>query len=325
MKHLLVTGGCGFIGSNFIRRFLKTHGDWKIFNLDKLSYSGNRENTRALESDERYEFILGDVCDASAVQQAMKNADAVIHFAAETHVDRSIECASEFLHTNVLGTQVMLDAAIRCRIRRYIHISTDEVYGSIAQGAAKEDAVLKPNSPYSASKAAADLLVRAYRKTHGFPGMIVRSSNNFGPYQFPEKVIPLFITNLIEGKKVPLYGSGLNERDWIFVEDNCRAIETVFERGEEGKTYNIGVGRPTSNLTLTRTILQLMKKDESMIQPVEDRRGHDFRYSIDTSSLESLGFRPEWEFEKGLKHTIQWYEKHPDWWSPLKKDKFTVK
>jgi dTDP-glucose 4,6-dehydratase len=325
MKNLLVSGGCGFIGSNFIRRFLKTHFDWKIFNLDKLSYSGNRENTRSLENNERYEFILGDVCDPDIVDQLMKNADAAIHFAAETHVDRSIDNASEFLRTNIIGTQVMLDAAMRNRVQRYIQISTDEVYGSVEKGKAKEDDVLKPNSPYSASKAAADLLVRAYRKTFGFPAMIVRSSNNFGPYQFPEKVIPLFITNLIEGKKVPLYGNGLNQRDWIFVEDNCRAIETVFEKGEDGKTYNIGVGDPISNVTLTKTILQLMKKSEEMIQPVEDRPGHDFRYSIDTTAIETLGFKPEWTFEKALKHTIQWYESHMDWWQPLKKDKFTLK
>lgn len=222
MKNLLVTGGCGFIGSNFIKGFLKSHPDWKVFNLDKLSYSGNRDNTRMLERDSRYEFILGDICDPSIVDTLMHNSDAVVHFAAETHVDRSIDNAADFLRTNVLGVEVMLQAAMKYRIPRYIHISTDEVYGSIPEGSAQEDAPLRPNSPYSASKAAGDLLVRAYRETYGYPAMIVRSSNNFGPYQFPEKVIPLFITNLIEGKKVPLYGDGKNQRDWIYVEGKFR-------------------------------------------------------------------------------------------------------
>ncbi len=325
MKNLIVTGGCGFIGSNFIKRFLRSHSDWKIFNLDKLSYSGNRENTRMLEKDPRYEFILGDVCDPTLVDTLIKNSDAVIHFAAETHVDRSIDNASEFLRTNVLGTQVMLDAAMKYRIPRYIHVSTDEVYGSVAEGAVKEDAPLLPNSPYSASKAAGDLLVRSYRETFGYRAMIVRSSNNFGPYQFPEKVIPLFITNLIEGKKVPLYGSGKNQRDWIYVEDNCRAIELVFDKGEDGKTYNIGVGCPITNQELTRTLLRLMKKGDEQIQFVADRLGHDLRYSIDTTQVELLGFRAEWPFEKALAHTIQWYEEHPDWWQPLKRDKYTLK
>jgi dTDP-glucose 4,6-dehydratase len=325
VKNLFLTGGCGFIGTNFIRRFLRTHRDWKIFNFDKLSYSGNRENTRDLENDSRYEFILGDICDPDIVDSLMRNCDAVIHFAAETHVDRSIENASAFLRTNVIGTQVMLDAAMRHKVRRYVHISTDEVYGSLAEGAATEDSPFKPNSPYSASKAAGDLLVRAYRKTYGFPAMIVRASNNFGPYQFPEKAIPLFITNLIEGKKIPLYGNGMNQRDWIYVEDNCLAIEIVFEKGADGKAYNIGVGRPMTNLQLVGAILHMMGKGEEMIQYVEDRPGHDLRYSIDTKQVELLGFKPEWSFEKGLRQTVKWYEDHPGWWQPLKKDKFTLK
>ncbi len=325
MKRLLITGGCGFIGSNFIRRFLKTHPDWILTNLDKLTYSGNLMNTRDFESNPHYRFVQGDVCDQKCVNSVMAETDAVIHFAAETHVDRSIDSAVEFLQTNVMGTQVMLEAAMRHKITRYIHISTDEVYGSILKGSFRESDPMTPNSPYSASKAAGDLLVRAYRETYHFPAMIVRSSNNFGPFQYPEKVIPLFITNLMEDKKVPLYGKGLNERDWIFVEDNCRGIEIVFDRGKDGEAYNVGGGQEMANVELTRQILKHMGKPESMIQPVQDRLGHDFRYSIDTQKLRSLGYSPEWPFEKALRYTIEWYQANAEWWRPLKQDKFTLK
>ena len=255
----------------------------------------------------------------------MKGAEAAIHFAAETHVDRSIDAALEFIRTNVSGAQVMLDAARECSLRRYLHISTDEVYGSAVKGSFDEDAPLKPNSPYSASKAGGDLLVRSHRETYGFPAIVIRSSNNYGPYQFPEKVIPLFITNLLEGKKVPLYKDGANIRDWIHVEDNCRAIELVFERGEAGTVYNVGGGSEITNLVLTRKILALMGKDDSMIEYVADRHGHDFRYSIQTERLRRLGFKPKWTFDAGLAETIRWYQTHSDWWKPLKADRYTRK
>ncbi len=325
MKRLLVTGGSGFIGSNFIRGFLKSHPEWKVINLDLLSYCGNMDNNKELNDSSRYQFIQGDIRDEKAVDAAMQSADGVIHFAAESHVDRSIDDPSAFLLTNVLGTRIMLDAARRHKVRRFIQISTDEVYGSLATGAADENANLLPNSPYSASKAAADLLVRAWRETYHYPAILVRSTNNFGPYQFPEKVIPLFVTNLLEGKKVPLYGNGENRRDWIYVEDNCRAIELVFDKGQEGEIYNIGGGNEKSNIELTRCILSLMNKGLEMIQPVTDRPGHDFRYSVDTSKLEKLGFKSKWSFENALKTTIDWYKNNASWWQPLKRDKFTLK
>lgn len=325
MKTLLVTGGQGFIGSNFIRGFLKSHPQWKVLNFDKLTYCGNRNNTRDLEKSRRYRFIQGDICNHRQVAKVMRPADAVVHFAAETHVDRSIDNAEDFLKTNVLGTRCLLDAARRSKIKRFIHVSTDEVYGSIVKGAFPETAPLAPNSPYAASKAAGDLLVKAYERTYGYPVIIVRSSNNFGPYQFPEKIIPLFVTNLIEKKKVPLYARGQNRRDWLFVEDNCRAIELIFDRGKPGEVYNIGTGRDISNLELTRKILKGMGEGSDKVQYVKDRPGHDFRYSLNIRKIKRLGFRPRWSFDEGLKRTIDWYQKNRSWWSPLKKDKFTVK
>ena len=326
MKTLLVTGGCGFIGSNFIRFFLSQHSDYRVINLDKLTYAGNIENTRDFQENTRYEFIHGDIADETLLRKIFaRKLDGVIHFAAETHVDRSIDDANDFLVTNVLGTMALLEATRLSKVPRFLHISTDEVYGSLEKGEAKEHFPLEPNSPYSAAKAASDLLVRAYWKTYAYPAMIVRSSNNYGPYQFPEKVIPLFITNLIEGKKVPLYGNGKNRREWIFVEDNCRAIDLVFNQGKPGEIYNLGTGHELSNIDLTRTILKQMGFDESFIAYVEDRRGHDFRYAIDLTKIKSLGFAPKWSFEKGLSHTIQWYKENSTWWKPLKKDKFTLK
>lgn len=325
MKRLLITGGSGFIGSNFVRRFLKTHPDWKITNLDLLSYCGNPENHKELDGNPRYEFIQGDIRNAAIVDSVISGSDGVIHFAAESHVDRSIDDPSAFLHTNILGTRVMLDAARKHKIPRFIQISTDEVYGSLAAGEAREDSNLLPNSPYSASKAAADLLVRAWRETYHFPAITVRSTNNYGPFQFPEKVIPLFVTNLLEGKKVPLYGSGENRRDWIYVEDNCRAIELVFDKGAPGEIYNIGGGNEKSNLELTDLILKIMGRGPDMIQKVADRPGHDFRYAVDTQKIRALGFKPQWAFEDGVKATIQWYKENESWWRPLKRDKFTVK
>lgn len=325
MKTLLLTGGCGFIGSNFIRHFLKTRPDWKVLNLDLLTYAGNHLNTAEFEGDPRYKFVQGNICDRPLVESLMPRADAVINFAAETHVDRSIENADDFLTTNVLGLKTLLDAALKNQVARFVHISTDEVYGSLASGSAHEEAPLQPNSPYSAAKASSDLLARSYWKTYGYPTLIVRSSNNFGPYQFPEKVIPLFITNLLEGKKVPLYGAGDNRREWLFIEDNCKAISLILDQGQGGEIYNVGSGNEMSNKELTMKILKMMGEGEARISFVSDRPGHDFRYSLDTHKLEQLGFKASWSFEDALRRTIDWYRDHPEWWRPLKKDKFTVK
>ncbi|MBI3313337.1 MAG: dTDP-glucose 4,6-dehydratase [Candidatus Omnitrophica bacterium] len=325
MKTMVVTGGCGFIGSTFIKQFWKTHPDWRIVNFDKLTYAGNRKNVQAFEGDERFEFVEGDVCDFGAVNAVINGTDAVVHFAAETHVDRSIDNPNDFLTTNVLGTRNMIEAARRHEVRRFVHISSDEVYGSIPQGAVDENAPLEPNSPYSASKAAGDLLIRSYWKTYQYPAIIVRCCNNFGPVQFPEKVIPLFITNLLDGKKVPLYGNGQNRRDWIYVEDACRAIELVFEHGAEGQIYNIGADNEMTNLELTAAILKQMKLSTDRIQQVADRPGHDFRYCVNSDKIKKLGFKPAFSFADGLQRTIEWYRENDSWWRPLKKDKFTVK
>ena len=294
-------------------------------NLDKLTYCGNRENTRSLEGDPRYVFAQANICDEKAVDPLMSKADAVVHFAAETHVDRSIDNAEDFLMTNVFGSRVLIEAARRHGIKKFIHVSTDEVYGSLATGSAAEGDPLEPSSPYSASKASSDLLVRSYWKTYGQPVIITRCTNNYGPNQFPEKVIPLFVTHLLEGKSVPLYGTGQNCRDWIYVEDHCAALELLLDRGENGEIYNIGAGNEINNLELTRMILQLMGAGENSIRYVEDRLGHDFRYSVNTDKINRLGFRPSCNWEAGLRKTIEWYQLHPEWWKPLKKDKFTVK
>lgn len=325
MNTILVTGGCGFIGSHFIKLYLKNHPNVKIINLDKLTYAGRRENVQALEGKPNYEFVQGDICDFNLVSSLLKKAKSVIHFAAETHVDRSIDNPDDFLRTNVMGTRSLLEAAIQNKTERFLHISTDEVYGSLKTGDAKEGDPLKPNSPYSAAKASSDLFVRSYGKTYGLPVIITRSSNNFGPNQFPEKVIPLFITNLMEGKKVPLYGDGQNRRDWIYVEDNCRGVELVFDKAKPGEIYNIGIGKDISNLELTHALLKEMGFGQEKINPVADRPGHDFRYSLDISKLKSLGFAPKWTFEQGLRETVRWYKENQSWWAPLKKDKFTVK
>lgn len=325
MKSVLITGGCGFIGSHFVRRFLKSHPDWNVINFDKLTYAGNRANLQDCESNPHYKFVQGDICDIKKVESVMEQVQAVVHFAAETHVDRSIESADDFLMTNIFGTRTLLEAAKKYSIKRFLQISTDEVYGSIASGFAKEDAPLLPNSPYSASKAGADLMARAYWVTYQLPVLITRSSNNYGSHQFPEKVIPLFITNLIEGKKVPLYGKGANRRDWIYVEDNCRALEIVFDNGEPGEIYNVGSTNEMSNLELTQTLLKEMGAGQDRINPVTDRLGHDFRYGIDMDKVFKLGFKPEHSFTDGLRATIEWYRTHPEWWQPLKQDRFTLK
>ncbi len=319
---LLVTGGAGFIGSNFVRHVLATHPGDSIVNLDKLTYAGNLENLRDVESDPRYRFVKGDICDGPVVREAMRGADAVVHFAAETHVDRSNLGADDFLRTNVTGTFTLLEAARELRIGRFLAVSTDEVYGSIAEGAAREGDPLNPSNPYSASKAAADLLARAYWTTHRLPVLITRSSNNFGPYQYPEKVIPLFVTNALEDRALPLYGDGRNVRDWLYVLDNCAAIDLVLRKGAEGEIYNIGGAAEVQNVTLTRRILALLGKPESLITPVADRPGHDRRYALDSGKVHALGWTPATSFDAALAATVEWYRTHEAWWKPIKSGAF---
>jgi len=315
-ERLLVTGGAGFIGSNFVRHILQTRPDVSVVNFDKLTYSGNLENLADMAGDSRYEFVRGDIADAEAVQGAMQRGfDAVINFAAETHVDRSIEDAAPFLRTNVMGTQVLLDAARRRPVKVFIQISTDEVYGSAGPNESfDEKRILDPRSPYSASKAAADHLVNAYAETYHLPVIILRCTNNYGAYQFPEKLIPLMIANAVEDKPVPVYGDGLHERDWLYVEDYCRAIACVLERGKPGDLYNVSSGSPTPNLVVVKTILKLLGKPESLIKFVTDRPGHDRRYSLDSSRLrKALGWKPEVSFEEGIRRTVAWYSSHAAW------------
>ena len=320
MKRILVTGGCGFIGSNFVRYMLAHNKVDEIINLDLLTYAGNLENLADIENDPRYEFVRGDICDFNLAAELMSKACAVVNFAAESHVDRSILDSAEFVRTNINGTQTLLDAARNAEIERFIQISTDEVYGSLGPtGYFTEDTPLAPNNPYSASKASADMLVRAYHRTHGLPAMITRCSNNYGPYHFPEKLLPLFITNLLDDKPVPIYGDGLNVRDWVFVEDHCSAIAAVLEKGRPGEVYNIGGGNERSNIEITRMLLAELGKDESLIEYVADRPGHDLRYATDSWKIQSqLGWRPQHDFADGLRLTINWYREHTDWWQRIK-------
>ncbi|NQU94941.1 MAG: dTDP-glucose 4,6-dehydratase [Candidatus Omnitrophica bacterium] len=322
-KKILITGGAGFIGSNFVRYLLrKTKGEKqkiKIVNLDKLTYSGNLANLKDIEKDERYKFVKGDICDRRCVSELAKGIDAIINFAAESHVDRSIRDSREFIRTNVSGTQVLLDAAKENGIRRFIHISTDEVYGSIVKGHFNEDSMLAPNSPYAASKAAADLLVRSYFVTHNLPAIITRSSNNFGPYQYPEKVIPLFVTNALENKKVPLYADGSNVREWLYVEDNCSAIDFILNFGKVGEIYNISSKNEMRNIDLTKMVLKILGKDEKLIKFVKDRPGHDKRYALTFRKLKELGWEPQHKFKDALEATVLWYKENVKWWKRLKK------
>jgi dTDP-glucose 4,6-dehydratase len=320
---LLVTGGAGFIGSNFVRMALSDKfPDFNVEQitvLDLLTYAGDEENLKPIASDKRYKFVKGDIRDLELAKKLMLDADQVVHFAAESHVDRSIEGGSEFVSTNVMGTQVLLDAAKSTNIKRFVHVSTDEVYGSISEGSWPEDHPLLPNSPYSASKAGSDLLVRAYNRTHKLDTVITRCSNNYGQYQFPEKVMPLFITNIIEGKKVPLYGNGLNVRDWLHVDDHCRGIALALTKGRSGEVYNIGGGTELTNVELTHKILKAMGVGKEFIQPVEDRKGHDLRYSVDISKInKELGYSPQVNFEDGLQKTIDWYKDNQSWWKKHK-------
>ncbi len=310
---ILITGGAGFIGSHFVKYILKNHSSYRITNLDKLTYAGSLGNLRDLPNKRNHTFVKGDISNAKLVEKCMRHCDAVIHFAAETHVDRSIIDAQHFVKTNVFGTYVLLEAALKHKIKRFLHVSTDEVYGSRKKGYFKEDNRLIPSSPYSASKAASDLLALSYFVTYRLPVMITRSTNNYGPFQFPEKIIPLFITNLLQKKKVPLYAEGKNVRDWIYVEDNCRAIDCVFRKGKAGKIYNIAAENYLTNFNLTQKILKKMNQDTSMIKHVTDRLGHDFRYAIDCRKVKALGFRPRMNFQQGLDVTIDWYRKNLKW------------
>lgn len=320
---VLITGGAGFIGSHYARQLLggayPEFADAEVVVLDKLTYAGNKANLRTVADDPRLRFVQGDICDAALVGELMRGVDVVVHFAAESHVDRSILGASDFVLTNVVGTDTLLQAALAAEVGKFVHVSTDEVYGSIDEGSWPEEYPLEPNSPYSAAKAGSDLLARAYFRTHGLPVCVTRCSNNYGPYQFPEKMLPLFITNLLDGKQVPLYGDGGNVRDWLHVTDHCRGIQLVAESGRPGEMYNIGGGTELTNRELTERLLGELGADASMVRPVEDRKGHDRRYSVDHTKISAeLGYRPTVAFDDGLTDTIRWYRENRAWWEPLK-------
>ncbi|HEY9497786.1 MAG TPA: dTDP-glucose 4,6-dehydratase [Terrimesophilobacter sp.] len=320
---VLVTGGAGFIGSNFVRRTLQDAYPGlegaEVTVLDALTYSGNLANLAPVAHSPRYTFVHGDIRDSALLDTLLPGVDAVVHFAAESHVDRSVRDASVFVETNVVGTQRLLDAALRSGLKRFVHVSTDEVYGSILEGSWDETRPLEPNSPYSASKAGSDLLVRSYFRTHGLNASITRCSNNYGPYHFPEKVIPLFVTNLIDDKHVPLYGDGGNIRDWLHVDDHCRGIALVLSGGRAGEIYNIGGGTELTNRELTQLLLSATGRDWSFVDQVADRLGHDLRYSVDISKIRAeLGYEPQVPFEQGLADTVQWYRENRAWWEPLK-------
>ena len=317
-RTLLITGGAGFIGSNFIHFILNQYPNTRIINLDKLTYAGNLDNLKAVKDDPGYEFIHGDIRDKELVSKIFKKVQGVIHFAAETHVDRSIMDAGEFVLTDVYGTFILLDALKSSDIEFFIHVSTDEVYGSKDKGFFKEDDPLCPSSPYSASKAGADRLAYAYWVTYGLPVIIIRPSNNFGPYQYPEKFIPLFVTNAYEEKDLPLYGKGTNVRDWLYVEDNCRAVETLMQKGKLGEVYNIGANNEVQNIEIAERIISLLGKKKSLIKFVPDRLGHDMRYAVDCSKIHSLGWKPEKDFDEALALTVRWYQENEEWWRKIK-------
>jgi dTDP-glucose 4,6-dehydratase len=319
---VLVTGGAGFIGSNYVRQVLSggypALAGAEVTVLDKLTYAGNRANLALVAGSERLRFVHGDICDASVVADVMRDVDLVVHFAAESHVDRSIAGSAGFVVTNVLGTHTRLEAALRAEVGKFVHVSTDEVYGSIDDGSWSEEHPLEPNSPYSAAKASSDLLARAYFRTHGLPVCVTRCSNNYGPYQFPEKVIPLFVTNLLDGRKVPLYGDGLNVRDWLHVDDHCQGIQLVAHRGRPGEIYNIGGGTELTNRELTERILTAVGASWDSVEPVQDRKGHDRRYSVDITKIaDELGYAPRVSFEDGLAATVAWFTENRAWWEPL--------
>jgi dTDP-glucose 4,6-dehydratase len=319
---LLVTGGAGFVGSAFVRRLLEREPARQVTVLDKLTYAGNRANLAPVADAPGFRFVVGDIADETVVDELAAEVDAIVNFAAESHVDRSIESPDAFIQTDVRGTYVLLEAARRHKHPRYLQVSTDEVYGDLASGSAKESDTLRPRSPYAASKAAGDLLVGAYHVTYGLPVSITRASNTFGPYQYPEKVIPLFTTNAIDDEALPLYGDGLQIRDWLHVDDHCAAIELVLERGTPGEIYNIAGGNEVTNIELTRLILGEIGKPMSLVRLVPDRPGHDRRYSLDATRLHGLGWGPARAFREGLADTVRWYVDHPDWWRPLKNGEY---
>ncbi len=310
------------MGSNFVRYMLKKYPDYEITNLDKLTYAGNLENLRDLEKNRNYRFVQGDICDSAIVDSLAKNVEGIINYAAETHVDRSIMSPRDFAMTDVIGTQTLLEAAKKYKHSRYIQISTDEVFGSIETGKFTEESPFLPNSPYAASKAGGDLLCRAYAVTYEMPIIVTHSANFVGPYQYPEKFIPLFITNLLENKKVPLYGKGGNIREWIYTEDHCAATDLILHQGAVGEVYNIGTGLEKTNLEITKIILKALGKDESSIEFVKDRPAHDWRYSLDFSKLSILGWKPKYDFESALQETVEWYKKNEAWWKPLKSGEY---
>ncbi|WP_216217081.1 dTDP-glucose 4,6-dehydratase [Amycolatopsis aidingensis] len=320
---VLVTGGAGFIGSHYVRQALSGEysalSEAEVVVLDKLTYAGNEANLAPVADSSRFRFVKGDICDAELVSELMTGVDLVVHFAAESHVDRSIAGSADFVLTNVVGTQTLLQAALHAEVGKFVHVSTDEVYGSIEHGSWPEEHPLEPNSPYSASKASSDLLARSFYRTHGLPVCVTRCSNNYGPYQFPEKVVPLFVTNLLDGAQVPLYGDGMNVRDWLHVDDHCYGIQLVAERGRPGEVYNIGGGTELTNRELTEHLLAALGVGWEMVRPVEDRKGHDRRYSVDITKIGAeLGYRPRIPFDTGLADTVRWYAENRAWWEPLK-------
>ena len=316
---ILVTGGAGFIGSNFIHYLASAHPDWSVVNLDKLTYAGNLENLNGVDERDGYRFVHGDICDGDVVGPLVAESDYVVNFAAETHVDRSIHDPGDFILTDVFGTYVLLEAFREAeRPKRFIQISTDEVYGAVETGSSRESDPLAPRNPYSASKAGADRLAYSYFVTYDVPVVVTRASNNYGPRQYPEKVIPLFVTNALEDRSLPLYGDGMQIRDWLHVDDHARAIDLVLEQGVNGETYNIGGEHELANIELTKKVLEILGKPESLIERVQDRPGHDRRYSLDTGKLRALGWRPEVDFDEGLESTVAWYRDNPDWWRRIK-------
>jgi dTDP-glucose 4,6-dehydratase len=314
---IFVTGGAGFIGSNYVR-WVFANTDHEVTVYDALTYAGNLSTLKDVDDSPRFTFVKGNICQPADVEMAMRGHDAVVHFAAESHVDRSIEGSEDFILTNCFGTNVIMDAARKLGISRVLHIGTDEVYGSVEVGSSKESDPLEPRSPYSASKAGSDLIALSYHATHGLPVVVTRCTNNFGPYQYPEKAIPLFTTNLLDGRKIPLYGDGMNERDWIYVDDHCSGVHLVLERGEVGNIYNIGAGNETPNRVLVDKLLALLGKDEASVEYVADRLGHDRRYSVDISKVTALGWKRQRSLDEALEETVQWYRDNRWWWEPLK-------
>lgn len=324
MQNILVTGGAGFIGSNFVRHLLREHPGYHVVAYDKLTYAGNLKNLLEVHDEPRYRFVRGDIADKHSLAQAIRehNIDTIVNFAAESHVDRSILEPDAFIHTDVVGTYVLLEAARQFQLERFHQVSTDEVYGSIPEGFFKEGDPLEPNSPYSASKAGGELMVRAYHETYGLNTVVTRGSNTFGPYQYPEKVAPLFITNAIDDEPLPLYGDGRQVRDWLYVEDHCSGIDLALHRGAAGEVYNLGGGNERHNLDVTRLILKLLGKPDSLIRPVADRPGHDRRYALDCARLRALGWQPAWGFEAAMAATVAWYRQNEWWWRPIKSGEF---